>query len=340
MNMKRSRLTGVSAVALTIVLISGCGLQAQPGTNPTTVPTTGPAATTSIRTSPVTTPQTTSLTAPVTLPVTLPQTMPVTKPATIPATKPATIPTTKPVTKPTTQPTTTSTTTVPPETKPASTGAYMDLSNERFEWSYGYPDKWVTNYSGHWKFSDGKLYLTFDLGYETGYSDEILDALAAAGVRAAFFLTTEYIREHPATVRRMLDEGHQIGNHSTKHINMVRLSENGAEDLITNTRLWEKAYQDATGETSHLYRAPEGVFSRRGLAILEDLGYDTYFWGAAYADYDEANQPSLEVAKEKLYKYVSSGDVILLHPFSTNAALLPTFIADMQAQGYQFAPLP
>ena len=322
----RSRQLGIPALALTLALVSGCDLQAQPGTSPVTVPTTGPAVTTSIRTNPTTSPQTTPVTAPVTLPVTQPQTVPVTKPATKPVTKPAT--------KPATTPSTTA------STQPSSTGAYMDLSNERFEWSYGYPDKWVTNYSGHWNFSAGKLYLTFDLGYETGYSDEILDTLAAADVRAAFFLTTEYIRDNPATVRRMLSDGHQVGNHSTKHINMVRLSENGPEDLIANTRQWENAYQAVTGESSHLYRAPEGVFSRRGLAILQDLGYDTYFWGAAYADYDEDNQPSLEVAREKLYKYVSSGDVILLHPFSTNAALLPSFIADMQAKGYQFAPLP
>ena len=138
----------------------------------------------------------------------------------------------------------------------------------------------------------------------------------------------------------MLAEGHKVGNHSTKHINMVKLTQTDVQDLIDNTKKWEKAYKDATGKTSHLYRAPEGVFSKRGMSVLKDMGYDNIFWGAAYADYDENNQPSIETAREKLYKYLDSGDVVLLHPFKTNTEFLPIFIDEMRAKGYKFALVP
>lgn len=216
----------------------------------------------------------------------------------------------------------------------------MDISNERNEWSYGYPDRWVNDYSGYWKFKEGNLYLTMDLGYEMGYTDVILDTLKEKNVKVTFFVTTEYIKSNGSRIRRMLAEGHQVGNHSTGHVNMVKLTQTDVQDLIDNTERWERAYKEATGTTSDLYRAPEGVFSKRGLSILEDLGYDNIFWGAAYADYDEDNQPSIETAISKLYKYVDSGDVVLLHPFKTNSELLPIFIDDMRARGFSFALVP
>ncbi len=244
-----------------------------------------------------------------------------------------TVPATKPLTKPSTKPTTI------PQTKPAG-GIYSDISNLRNEWSYGYPDTWVTNYSGYWKFNKGNLYITMDLGYEMGYTGKILDILKDKDVKVTFFLTTEYLKEEPAYVKRMLAEGHHIGTHSTGHINMVSLAGEDGADLIANTREWETTYKSLTGQTSDLYRAPEGVFSKRGMAVLQDMGYKTIFWGAAYYDYDENNQPSIETAKAKLYKYIDSGDVVLLHPFKTNSELLPEFIDDMRAQGYNFALIP
>lgn len=296
-------------------------------TKPSTVPATIPG------TIPSTKPATQPTTKPATQPVTKPTTKPVTKPTTKPVTTPSTQPATKPVTKPSTQPTT------KPATKPAS-GTYSDISNARNEWSYGYPDSWVTGYSGYWKFTKGNLYLTMDLGYEMGYTGKILDILKQKGVKVTFFLTTEYIKEEPGYVKRMLAEGHKIGNHSTKHINMVTLVGENGTDLVANTEKWEVAYKNLTGRTSNLYRAPEGVFSKRGMTVLEDMGYKTIFWGAAYADYDANNQPSVEAAKSKLYKYVDSGDVVLLHPFKTNSQLLPDFIDDMRARGFDFALIP
>lgn len=138
----------------------------------------------------------------------------------------------------------------------------------------------------------------------------------------------------------MLSNGHKVGNHSTEHINMVKLVGEDGSDLIANTRKWEAAYKEATGRSSHLYRAPEGVFSKRGMAVLQKMGYKNIFWGAAYADWDDKNQPSIETAKAKLYPHISDGDIVLLHPFKTNAELLPEFIDDMRERGYGFGLIP
>lgn len=317
--MKKRFLTANAVMmALVLSLLSGCVFDLETSREPatqggsttasgiTTAPRTGPSGTTGSGT-------TGSMTAPITATATKPVTKPVTKPATKPATKPS--------------------------TKPPG-GAYANISNERNEWSYGYPDSWVTDYSGYWKFGQGNLYLTMDLGYEMGYTDVILDILKAKGVKVTFFLTTEYIKEEPAYVKRMLAEGHQIGSHSTGHLNMVKLVGENGTNLIANMKQWEAAYKGLTGRTTDLYRAPEGVFSRRGLKVLEEMGYKNIFWGAAYSDYDEDNQPTVAQAKEKLYKFINSGDVVLLHPFKTNSELLPEFIDDMRAHGLDFAQIP
>ncbi|UUM11677.1 polysaccharide deacetylase family protein [Clostridiaceae bacterium HFYG-1003] len=349
MRKRAYQMTGLISLGLSAMILAGCNINlptSRPAETQPGVTTGGSASTTaatkpgtkSSQTLPETSPVTTAIeTQPTTVPVTIPATIPATKPATKPVTKPATKPATKPVTKPATKPATTTSTKT---TTSGSTGAYADISNKRYEWSYGYPTSWVTDFSGHWNYSSGKLYLTMDLGYEMGYTNVILDTLRDKGVKVTFFVTTEYIKENPGKVRRMLDEGHKVGNHSTKHINMVKLAETSEDPLVENTEKWEAAYQEATGRTSHLYRAPEGVFSKRGMAILEDMGYDIIFWGAAYADYDENNQPSIETAKEKLYKFISSGDVVLLHPFKTNSELLPEFIDDMRGRGYDFSLVP
>ncbi|PKK39998.1 hypothetical protein ABB02_00790 [Clostridiaceae bacterium JG1575] len=258
---------------------------------------------------------------------------------TVPATKPEKTPKTQvtpPVkTKPLTGPKATGQT----KPSPKESGDYGALSNEGDGWSYGYPTEWVREYDGYWQLTPGKLYLTMDLGYEMGFTEEILNTLREKNVKVTFFLTTEYLEERPDLVLRMLREGHKIGSHSTKHIPMTKLVGTDGAKLIENTRTWERAYKELTGQTSQLYRAPEGVFSKRGLAVLKDLGYRNIFWGAAYADWLE-QQPTVEEAKKKLYPFVDSGDIVLLHPFQTNAKLLPEFIDHFRAKGYAFELIP
>ncbi len=183
------------------------------------------------------------------------------------------------------------------------------------------------------------LYLTFDAGYENGYTEKILDILHAHQVPAAFFLVGNYLEKNPDLVRRMVAEGHTVGNHTMHHPDMRKLSDPAAfqkelEDL-------EALYNSVTGQTmGKFYRPPQGLYSEENLKAAQSLGYKTVFWSLAYADWDNNAQPRREVALEKLMSRTHDGAVILLHSTSeTNAQILDELLTRWTEQGYRFAPI-
>lgn len=214
-----------------------------------------------------------------------------------------------------------------------------NLSNKRKDWSWDRPDDSVKKFNAHYNMGGKRLFLTMDFGEDYGYTDRILDTLKGRGVKATFFVTTEYIQNYPDYVKRMSDEGHVIGNHSTGHINMVKLLGQSASKLEANTKAWEKAMDDLLGYHTKLYRAPEGVYSVKGLASLSNMGYDCIFWGAAYKDYDPKNQPSVKTAFKQINARTDAGDIVLLHPMNTNAQILDDYIDHWRAQGMTFEVL-
>lgn len=213
------------------------------------------------------------------------------------------------------------------------------LSNESQSWSWGYPDDTVAKYKGYYNKGGDRLFLTMDFGSDFGYTDPILNTLKAKGIKATFFLTTEYIHSHPQYVKRMAQDGHVLGNHSTGHINMVKLLNQSPDELNANTRAWEEAMDDLLGYHTNLYRAPEGVYSEAGLAYLNQMGYQTIFWGAAYKDYDPDDQPDDQSALEDIKSRTKAGDIVLLHPMKANAQILADYIDYWQGQGLTFETL-
>ena len=182
------------------------------------------------------------------------------------------------------------------------------------------------------------LYLTFDAGYENGYTDKILDTLKKREVPAAFFLVGDYLEREPDLVRRMAAEGHIVGNHTRTHPDMTKLE---GDAFAAELRGMEELYEDVTGQTlPKFYRPPQGLYSGENLKQAQALGYKTVFWSLAYADWDNANQPDPDSAVEKLTGRLHDGAVILLHATSkTNAEILDRLILDWQGRGYRFAPL-
>lgn len=213
------------------------------------------------------------------------------------------------------------------------------LSNESKSWSWGYPDGGVAKYGGYYNKGGNRLFLTMDFGSDFGYTDAILDTLKEKGIKATLFLTTEYVQNHPHYVKRMAQDGHVLANHSTGHINMVKLLNRSPADLTANTRAWEGAVDDLLGYHTHLYRAPEGVYSEAGLALLQQMGYQTIFWGAAYKDYDPDDQPDAQAALEDIISRTKAGDIVLLHPMKANAEILADYIDYWQGQGMTFETL-
>ena len=183
------------------------------------------------------------------------------------------------------------------------------------------------------------LYLTFDAGYENGFTDAILDVLKEAQVPAAFFLVGTYIRDYPELVRRMAAEGHIVGNHTMHHPDMSAISEQDA--FAAELAETESYYRQATGaQMPAYYRPPQGKYSEANLEMAASLGYATVFWSLAYVDWKVDHQPTREEAFEKLLPRVHPGAVLLLHSTSqTNAEILKDLIAAYREQGYEFKSL-
>ncbi len=180
------------------------------------------------------------------------------------------------------------------------------------------------------------LYLTFDAGYENGYTEKLLDVLQKHQVPAAFFLVGDYLERNGDLVRRMVSEGHIVGNHTASHPNMSKLST--LEDFQKELAEVETLFRDITGkELPKYYRPPQGVYSQENLEHAQQLGYQTVFWSLAYADWDNKKQPTQEYALDKLLPRTHNGAVILLHSTSkTNAELLDTLLTTWKQQGYRF----
>ena len=183
------------------------------------------------------------------------------------------------------------------------------------------------------------LYLTFDAGYENGYTADILDVLKKQEVPAAFFLVGDYLERNADLVRRMTQEGHIVGNHTMNHPDMSAVP--SREAFEKELRGVEDLYTDITGQTlPKFYRPPQGLYSQENLQMAKELGYKTVFWSLAHADWNNDSQPDPDAAVEKLSRRVHDGAVVLLHATSkTNAEILDRLISGWKDMGYRFAPL-
>ena len=181
------------------------------------------------------------------------------------------------------------------------------------------------------------LYLTFDAGYENGCTAQILDVLKAHDAPAVFFLVGNYLEKEPDLVRRMVNEGHTVGNHTWHHYDMSKIA--SREAFAEELRLVEEKYCAITGkEMEKLYRPPQGTYNEENLKLAKELGYRTLFWSLAYMDWDNDKQPTPEAAFSKLIPRIHNGAVVLLHSTSaTNAAILDELLTRWEDMGYRFA---
>lgn len=180
------------------------------------------------------------------------------------------------------------------------------------------------------------IYLTFDEGYENGYTEKILDILKEKQVSAVFFVTMPYAREQTALMNRFVQEGHVIGNHSVTHPSqgMPSLS---IEDQMSEYQELQDFIKNTYQYDMYLFRPPAGIFSEQSLAAAACFSYRTVLWSFAYADWDPDRQPSTEEALKKMEGRLHNGAIYLLHAVSaTNTAVLGEFIDYAREQGYEF----
>lgn len=177
------------------------------------------------------------------------------------------------------------------------------------------------------------VYLTFDEGYENGYTPKILDTLKANNVKAIFFITGPFLKQNGDLVKRMLDEGHQVGNHSINHPSLPTLDNSGVENELLGL---EKQMNEKFGKGFKYMRPPMGEYSARTLEAAKELGYTSVFWSYAYKDYDVNDQKGADYAYNMVMSNLHNGGVYLLHAVSKdNTEALDRIIKDIKAQGYE-----
>ena len=182
------------------------------------------------------------------------------------------------------------------------------------------------------------IYLTFDAGYENGCTAKILDALKKHDAPAAFFLVGNYMEKNKDLVRRMVEEGHIVGNHTMHHPDMRKKDQAGFAKELKDL---EALFREITGKKMpKYYRPPQGLYSQENLEFAQKMGYKTVFWSLAYADWDNSKQPTKEYAFSKLLPRIHNGAVLLLHSTSkTNAEILEELLTRYKEMGYTFASL-
>ena len=179
---------------------------------------------------------------------------------------------------------------------------------------------------------DRYILLTFDQGYENGYTAQILDTLKEKNVKAIFFLTGDYAKKETALVQRMVDEGHVLGNHGMTHASMPRLDRAGLEEEIMSLHDY---VLDTYGYEMQYLRPPCGEYSEETLAAVQALGYKTVFWSFAYVDWLTDQQPDPAQAYSRMTQAAHGGGIYLLHSVSaTNCAVLGDVIDSLRQQGY------
>ncbi|MDQ0246922.1 peptidoglycan-N-acetylmuramic acid deacetylase [Bacillus fengqiuensis] len=210
--------------------------------------------------------------------------------------------------------------------EPASAGKELDELLAKYD----------SFYIGHTK--EKHIYLTFDNGYENGYTEKVLDVLKEKKVPAAFFVTGHYLKDQPDLVKRMVKEGHIVGNHSWHHPDLTQVSDKRLKEELQKVK---DEYKQLTGRDDMKYlRPPRGIFSERTLALSKQEGYTTAFWSLAFVDWITNQQKGWKYSYDNIMRQIHPGCILLLHTVSKdNAEALSQAIDDLRKQGYEFHSL-
>ncbi|MBR3363042.1 MAG: polysaccharide deacetylase family protein [Bacilli bacterium] len=196
----------------------------------------------------------------------------------------------------------------------------------------------LKKYNAYYMGSDEKvIYLTFDEGSLETYIEQIVDVLNKNNVKATFFLCYKYMISNKELIKKMVSNGHLIGNHTVNHKSMPSLAtRNHFDEYLSEIKMVEDGFYDITGERmKKVYRDPKGEWSYRDLQIMKDLGYKSYFYSSYYMDFGE--DVSKAYALNELMKRYHNGAIYLLHPKNKgNYLALDSFIKELKKLGYKF----
>ncbi len=181
------------------------------------------------------------------------------------------------------------------------------------------------------------IYLTFDAGYEAGYTEDILKVLKENNITATFFITAHYVNTASDLVKQMIQNGNIVGNHTVNHACLPGLSDDEIKEEIM--KLHNSVYE-VTGYEMTYFRPPRGEFSERTASIVESLGYTSVLWSNTYDDWDDSKQGRSDYGKKKILDNLHNGAIILLHSTSQdNLTMLDSLIKEAKEMGYEFKSL-
>lgn len=179
-----------------------------------------------------------------------------------------------------------------------------------------------------------KIYLTFDEGYENGFTADILDTLKEKNVKAVFFITGDYLEDSPELVGRMIEEGHEIGNHSKNHYSFAKISSKEVENEIKEL---DNKLLELFNKTTYFVRPPKGEFNETSLCAIESIGKKCMMWSFAYKDWIINSQNGSKYAYDTIIGNLHNGAIILLHAVSQdNALALGDVIDEARKRGFEF----
>lgn len=182
------------------------------------------------------------------------------------------------------------------------------------------------------------IYLTFDCGYENGYTSSILDTLKSTNTPATFFITGHYLKSRTELVKRMADEGHIVGNHTYHHYSFNKISN---DKILEEVISLEEEYKKLTGYTMPKFvRPPMGHASDNSLKMLSKNGFINVFWSLAYVDWNKDKFNGKDYAYSNVLDRIHNGAIILMHAVSRdNSEALKDIICDLKMKGYNFKSL-
>lgn len=158
-----------------------------------------------------------------------------------------------------------------------------------------------------------RMALTFDDGPAELYTEEILELLKLYNAKATFFVVGRKVNDNPALLKRAFDEGHEIGNHTYKHLMLDnRTSLQTLEKEIVETG---DAIKQIIGYTPKLYRPPGGLYTDKSIEMTQKLGYTTILW-SWHQDTNDWRHPGVSKIANKVIKNAHNGDIVLLHDFN------------------------
>ncbi len=226
-----------------------------------------------------------------------------------------------------------------------------DVSNKRYGYGYkkqyneqppnlGFYAPLIEKYNGIYLGDEENrmVYLTFDHGYEEGYTESMLDVLKEKDVPAAFFLSGHYVTDASDLVNRMVDEGHILGNHSDDHLDYTKHSDEVVKEDLR--RLDEKIINTTNQDSVQFFRPAKGVFSERTLKLTDELGYTNVFWTVSLVDWEKNKNKGWKHAFDEVIKQIHPGAIVLLHAVNEdNAEALSYLIDELRDRGYEFGSL-